>query len=81
MAGEAGRRGWEEDLRQAGARMEEELRRLTTYLNDEVIPDVRRNGSEALRSAAKELERLAERMDDRTTGTPPPPRPPGSGPR
>jgi hypothetical protein len=47
------------------------------YLNDEIVPDVRRNGSEALRSAAAELNRLAQRMDDRAAKTPPPPPPPG----
>ena len=85
MAGGGTRQGWEEDLRQAGARMEEELRRVVTYINDEVVPDVRRNVSEALKAAAAELQRLAERMDDRrgsapsAAGPPPPPPPPYRG--
>jgi hypothetical protein len=39
------------------------------------VPDVRRNGSEALRAAAAELHKLAQRMDEhaRRTATPPPP--------
>lgn len=81
MAGEGTRRGWEEQLREAGARVEEDLQRVVRYINDEVVPDVRRNGSEALRSAAVELQRLAQRMDDRrgTTAAPPPPPPPPRG--
>jgi hypothetical protein len=35
------------------------------YINDEVVPDIRRNGSQALRDAAAELQKLAQRMDDR----------------
>ncbi len=74
MADEGTRRGWESQLKEAGGRFEEELRRVVTYINDEVVPDVRKNGSEALKAAAAELHRLAERMDDRRAGgaaTPP----------
>ncbi len=59
---------WDQPLREAGARVEEDLKRLVAYLNDEVVPDVRRSGSSALRSAAAELQRLAEQMDDRRGG-------------
>jgi hypothetical protein len=55
---------WNQRLHQAGTRLEEDLRRLTTYINDEIIPDVRRHGSHALRAAADELHRLAQRMDE-----------------
>ena len=54
----------EDRLQQAAARMEEELRRAVTYIDEEVVPEVRRNGSAALRTAAEQLHRLAERMDD-----------------
>jgi hypothetical protein len=37
---------------------------------------VRRNGSEALRAAAAELHKLAQRMDDHARRTPPSPPPP-----
>jgi hypothetical protein len=60
-----GNKGWEQQLREAGARAEEELRHVVTYINDEVVPDIRRNGSHALRAAAAELQKLAQRMDDR----------------
>ena len=55
---------WEQQLRDGAARAEEELRRLMTYMNDEVVPDIRRNGSVALRAAAVELHKLAQRMED-----------------
>lgn len=67
---------WEDRLREAGAHVEEDLRRVVAYLNDEVVPDVRRNGSVALRAAAAELGKLAERMEHRPGGTPVPPPPP-----
>jgi hypothetical protein len=35
-----------------------------TYINDEVVPDIRRNGSQALRFAAEEMQKLAQRMDE-----------------
>jgi hypothetical protein len=74
---EASKRPWEERLHEASRRMEEELRGIIQYLNDEVVPDVRRNGSDALRSAAVELQKLAKKMDDHRAGkTPPPPPPP-----
>ncbi|MCU1222000.1 MAG: hypothetical protein JWQ42_93 [Edaphobacter sp.] len=70
------KRPWEQRLHDAGSRVEEDLRNIITYINDEVVPDVRRNGSEALRAAAAELHRLAQKMDDRAGRTPPPPPPP-----
>ena len=59
------RRPWEQRLHEAAATMEDELKRVVTYINDEVVPEVRQNGSSALRAAAAELERLARRMEDR----------------
>jgi len=65
--------GWESRVREAAANVETDLRRLIDYINDEVMPDVRRNGSSALRSAAAEFEKLAMRMDHSNRGAPPPP--------
>lgn len=65
MPTEEPKRDWEKQLRDAAAWGEQEVRRVVTYLNDEVVPEVRRNGSVALRRAAVELEKLAQRMDDR----------------
>jgi hypothetical protein len=70
-------RPWEQRLHEAGTRIDEDLRRFIGYINDEIVPDVRRNGSAALRSAAAELNRLAQRMDDRARNAPSPPPPPG----
>jgi hypothetical protein len=67
---------WEQQLREAAARAEEEVRRVMTYINDEVVPDIRRNGSVALRAAAVELQKLAQRMEEyqagKSGGAPPP---------
>ena len=61
---------WERQVRDAAARGEDELRRVIDFINDEVVPEVRRNGSVALRRAAQELDKLAQRMDDRRAGKP-----------
>jgi hypothetical protein len=46
-----------------GPRIEEEVRKVINYLNDEVVPEVRRNSSQALRTASEHLTRLAEHLD------------------
>ncbi len=81
MATEQPKRAWEQQLRDAAAHVEADLNKVVTYINDEVVPDVRRNGSEALRAAAAELHRLAQKLDDharRWSSAPPPPPPPGT---
>lgn len=70
------RRPWEQQLREAAEHLEEDLRKFTKYVNDEIVPDIRRNSLEALRDAAAELHRLAQRMDNYAQRTPPPPPPP-----
>ncbi|HEY6412971.1 MAG TPA: hypothetical protein VIX42_04755 [Edaphobacter sp.] len=70
---ETPKRPWEQRLHEASGRVEEDLRGIIQYINDEVVPDVRRNSSDALRSAAAELQKLAQKMDDRAGRTPPPP--------
>jgi hypothetical protein len=67
---------WEQHLREVAARAEEDLRRVVTYINDEVVPDIRKNGSQALRAASEELQKLAQRMDERNASAPKgPPKP------
>ena len=55
---------WEDNLRDAGSKLEEELRRAIRFLDDEVVPEVRKTGSAALRKASEELRNLAEKLDD-----------------
>lgn len=64
MSPTSDQKSFEQRLRDAGARAEEELRRVVRYLDDEVVPEVRRNSSTALRSAATRLQKLADSMDE-----------------
>lgn len=50
--------------------LEDELQRMVKYLNEEVVPKVRVHGSDALRTAAEQLSRLADAMDDRKNANP-----------
>ncbi len=75
MATGDSKRPWEQQLKDAAAHLETDLKNVVKYINDDVVPDLRRNGSEALRAAAAELHRLAQRMDDharRASAAPPP---------
>ncbi|AFL90193.1 hypothetical protein Terro_3985 [Terriglobus roseus DSM 18391] len=56
---------WNKEVADATERAEAEVRRVIRYLNDEVVPEVRQQSSSALRSAAEQLTKLAEKMDDR----------------
>jgi len=55
---------WNQNVQNAADRAEDELHRLIRYLNDEVVPEVREQGSSALRKAADGLHKLAEKLDD-----------------
>ena len=48
-----------------GPRIEDEVKRVVAYLNDQVVPQVRQNSSSALRTAAEQLGRLADYLDQR----------------
>lgn len=74
MPAEPSNKPLEARLRDAAAHAQEELRRVAAYLNDEVVPEVRRNSSGALRTAADELRKLAEQLDAPDRRTPPPPK-------
>jgi len=56
---------WKEKVSDTAAKAEEEVKRLIQYMNDEVVPDVRRASSTALKSAAQQLHALAEKMEKR----------------
>lgn len=53
----------EEKFNEKMPRVEEEVKKVIAYLNDEVVPDVRRDSSRALRAASEQLAKLAERLD------------------
>jgi hypothetical protein len=56
-------RKFDEQFADAMPRIEDEVKKVITYLNDEVVPQVRQNSSQALRVAADQLSKLAERLD------------------
>ncbi len=60
---------WEERLNEAGARFEAEVHRVVKYIDTEVVPEVRKQSSKGLRAAAEQLQKLAEQMDDRSSGS------------
>lgn len=53
----------EEKFNEAKPRVEEEVKKVIAYLNDEVVPGVRENSSKALRVAAEQLAKLADHLD------------------
>jgi hypothetical protein len=55
---------WDSKVNEAAQRAEGEVRRLIEYLNDEVVPDVRKHGSAALHVAADRLRDLARALED-----------------
>jgi hypothetical protein len=83
MSTEDPKRPWEQQLRDAATHLEADLKNVVKFINDEVVPDVRRNGSEALRTAAAELHKLATKIDDhaRRSSSAPPPPPPKDAPK
>jgi hypothetical protein len=60
----------DEHLSGVAPKLEDEVRKVIAYLNDEVVPQVRRNSSEALRIAAEQLGKLAEHLEKRTPDGP-----------
>jgi hypothetical protein len=51
-------------LDEAASNIEQELKGVIRHLNDHVVPKVRTEGTQALRSVAEELGKLADRLDD-----------------
>lgn len=52
-------------------RVEEELRRVIAYLNEEVVPQVRRSSTDALTVASEKLAKLAEALERAKRREPP----------
>lgn len=63
----------DETLNNAVPRVEDELKRVINYLNDEVAPRVRENSSKGLRVAAEQLTKLAEHIERTTSARQNPP--------
>jgi hypothetical protein len=53
----------DEHISNVTPRVEEEVRKVIAYLNDEVVPTVKQNSSEALRIAADQLRKLADHLE------------------
>lgn len=54
-----------------GPRIEDEVKRVIAYLNDQVVPQVRQNSSSALRAASEQLGRLADYLEQQRRTAPP----------
>ncbi|WP_044934268.1 hypothetical protein [Pseudacidobacterium ailaaui] len=52
-------------VQQLTPRLEEEVKKIIAYLNDEVVPKVRQDSSEAVRALAEQLRRLADHLERR----------------
>jgi len=47
-----------------GPRIEDEVKRVIGYLNDQVVPQLRQDSAQALHAAADRLHKLAQQLDD-----------------
>lgn len=56
----------EDEVRAAAPRLEQDVKRAIAYVNDEVVPEVRRSSSKAIRMANEKLSQLAERLERRS---------------
>ena len=54
------------DFESTGKKLDEEIRRVVNYLETEVLPSARKDTGKFLRYASKQLERLAQKMDEDT---------------
>jgi hypothetical protein len=57
-------------LDDAARKIEDEIKGVIRHLNDDVVPKIRTEGTQALRNLAAELRRLADKMDDSRTQPP-----------
>jgi hypothetical protein len=53
----------DKNIGEAADKLERESERMIAYLNEEVVPAIRQGSTRALRTAAEQLNRLAEYMD------------------
>jgi len=52
-----------EQLNDAGDQIQQELKRVIRFIDEKVVPEVREQGSIALRDASQRLSKLAEHLD------------------
>lgn len=45
-------------------KVEEEIKKVISYLNDEVVPRLRQDSSQALYAAAEQLRKIASRLEE-----------------
>ena len=64
-------RGYGQRLEELIQQLEAELREAVDYVNDSVVPQVRRESISAMRALSEKLRSLADRLDKQTTGVPP----------
>lgn len=55
---------WQQSLADAASRVEAELKDAVRTIDEQVVPEVRRHSSTALRTLAQKLNSLAQHMDD-----------------
>lgn len=70
--------GWGSRIEEAVELMEMELRHAVAYVNDAVIPQVRKESITAMRSLSDTLRNLADRIERRQDAGPSTPRSPQS---
>lgn len=58
----------DERVSQTLPRVEEEVKKVISYLNDQVVPQLRQDSAHALNAAADQLRKLAEQLDERRGG-------------
>ena len=54
----------DERVSQGLPKVEEEVKKVIAFLNDQVVPRLRQDSSQALHAAADRLRKLAEQLDD-----------------
>ncbi len=53
----------QEQLKEVGAQIEQELKRAVKIIDEQVVPEVQEQGAKALRDASERLSKLAEHLD------------------
>lgn len=54
---------WNDKIHDTVDSAEAELKRLIQYMNDEVVPSIRKEGGEALKAASEQLRIIIEKLE------------------